>query len=130
MALPSKLKGFNLFHNGENFVGKIAEVTLPKLTRKMEDWQGGGMSGPIKVDFGNEGIQMEWTAGGFLKSVLQQYRSDAPCRHRPARFFALVRSSHQRRQPFGCSPSHECDRAQSPPIQRRRYRSVAADLRR
>ncbi|MCL4627698.1 hypothetical protein [Burkholderia multivorans] len=26
MALPSKLKGFNLFHNGENFVGKIAEV--------------------------------------------------------------------------------------------------------
>ncbi|KAG0188575.1 hypothetical protein DFQ28_004620 [Apophysomyces sp. BC1034] len=73
MALPSKLKGFNLFQNGENFVGKVAEITLPKLTRKMEDWQGGGMSGPIKVDFGNEGIQMEWTAGGFMKSVLQQY---------------------------------------------------------
>ncbi|PAJ87923.1 phage major tail tube protein [Burkholderia ubonensis] len=73
MALPSKLKGFNLFHNGENFVGKVTEITLPKLTRKMEDFQGGGMSGPIKVDFGNEGIQMEWTAGGFMKSVLQQY---------------------------------------------------------
>ncbi|UVS95931.1 phage major tail tube protein [Burkholderia glumae] len=73
MALPRKLKGFNLFQNGENFVGQIAEVTLPKLTRKMEDWQGGGMGGPIKVDFGNEGIQMEWTAGGFMKSVLLQY---------------------------------------------------------
>ncbi|CAG9246122.1 Major tail tube protein [Burkholderia diffusa] len=73
MALPRKLKGFNLFQNGENFVGQVAEVTLPKLTRKMEDWQGGGMGGPIKVDFGNEGIQMEWTAGGFMKSVLQQY---------------------------------------------------------
>jgi len=73
MGMPSKLKGFNLFQNGENFVGQIAEVTLPKLTRKMEDWQGGGMSGPIKVDFGNEGIQMEWTAGGFMKSVLKQY---------------------------------------------------------
>lgn len=73
MALPSKLKGFNLFHNGENFAGKIAEVTLPKLTRKMEDYQGGGMSGPVKVDFGQEGIQIEWTGGGFLKSVLQQY---------------------------------------------------------
>lgn len=73
MALPSKLKGFNLFHNGENFAGKIAEVTLPKLTRKMEDYQGGGMSGPVKVDFGQEGIQMEWTGGGFLKPVLQQY---------------------------------------------------------
>lgn len=73
MALPSKLKAFNLFQNGENFVGKIAEITLPKLTRKMEDYQGGGMGGPIKIDFGQEAIQMEWTAGGFLKSVLQQY---------------------------------------------------------
>ncbi|MFP6562386.1 phage major tail tube protein [Paraburkholderia sp. B3] len=73
MALPSKLKGFNLFHNGENFAGKVAEVALPKLTRKMEAYQGGGMSGPIKIDFGQEGIQMEWTAAGFLKSVLQSY---------------------------------------------------------
>ncbi|KVO87189.1 phage tail protein [Burkholderia ubonensis] len=73
MGMPRKLKGFNLFQNGENFVGQVTEITLPKLTRKMEDYQGGGMSGPIKVDFGNEGIQMEWTAGGFMKSVLQQY---------------------------------------------------------
>ncbi|KWC13806.1 phage major tail tube protein [Burkholderia ubonensis] len=73
MGMPRKLKGFNLFQNGENFVGQVNEITLPKLTRKMEDYQGGGMSGPIKVDFGNEGIQMEWTAGGFMKSVLQQY---------------------------------------------------------
>lgn len=73
MGMPSKLKGFMLFHNGENFAGQIGEVTLPKLTRKMEDWQGGGMSGPIKIDFGNEGIQMEWTAGGFMKSVLKMY---------------------------------------------------------
>jgi len=73
MGMPSKLKGFNLFQNGENFVGKVAEVTLPKLTRKMEDYQGGGMSGPIKIDFGQEGIQLEWTCGGLMKSVLQQY---------------------------------------------------------
>ncbi|MDR5883619.1 phage major tail tube protein [Caballeronia sp. LZ032] len=73
MGMPRKLKGFNLFHNGENFVGQVAEITLPKLTRKMEDWQGGGMSGPIKVDFGQEGVQMEWTAGGIMKSVLSQY---------------------------------------------------------
>ncbi|WP_321815695.1 MULTISPECIES: phage major tail tube protein [unclassified Paraburkholderia] len=73
MALPSKLKAFNLFHNGENFVGKVPEVTLPKLTRKTEDYQGGGMSGPIKIDFGQEAIQLEWTAGGLVKSVLTQY---------------------------------------------------------
>ncbi|WP_322029107.1 phage major tail tube protein [Paraburkholderia sp. J76] len=73
MALPSKLKGFNLFHNGENFAGKVPEITLPKLTRKMEDYQAGGMSGPVKVDFGQEAIQMEWTCGGLVKSVLTQY---------------------------------------------------------
>ncbi|GAB5098716.1 phage major tail tube protein [Caballeronia sp. HLA56] len=73
MALPRKLKGFNLFHNGESFLGQVAEVTLPKLTRKMEDYQGGGMSGPIKIDFGQEGIQIEWTCGGFMRPVLAQY---------------------------------------------------------
>ncbi|MBY8604083.1 MAG: phage major tail tube protein [Burkholderia sp.] len=73
MGMPRKLKGFNLFQNGENFVGQVVEVTLPKLTRKMEDYQGGGMSGPIKIDFGQEGIQLEWTCGGFMRSVLGQY---------------------------------------------------------
>ncbi|MEQ2105058.1 phage major tail tube protein [Burkholderia cenocepacia] len=73
MGMPRKLKGFNLFQNGENFVGQVVEVTLPKLTRKMEDYQGGGMSGPIKVDFGQEGIQLEWTCGGFMRSVLGQH---------------------------------------------------------
>ena len=38
----------------------------------MEDYCG-GMSGPIKVDFGQEGIQLEWTCGGFMRSVLGQY---------------------------------------------------------
>ncbi|MFM0075277.1 phage major tail tube protein [Paraburkholderia sediminicola] len=73
MGMPRKLKGFNLFHNGNNFRGQVAEITLPKLTRKMEDYQGGGMSGPIKIDFGQEAIQMEWTCGGFMSEVLKQY---------------------------------------------------------
>ncbi|WP_186113270.1 phage major tail tube protein [Burkholderia gladioli] len=73
MGMPRKLKNFNLFHNGELFAGQVAELTLPKLTRSTEDWRGGGMSGPIKIDFGHEAIQLEWTAGGFMKSVLQQY---------------------------------------------------------
>ncbi|MET3234346.1 UNVERIFIED_ORG: P2 family phage contractile tail tube protein [Burkholderia sp. 1263] len=73
MALPKKLKNFNLFQNGESFVGQIAEVTLPKLTRKMEAYRGGGMNGPIDIDQGQEGISFEWTAAGFMQSVLAQY---------------------------------------------------------
>ncbi|MDR6469545.1 P2 family phage contractile tail tube protein [Paraburkholderia graminis] len=73
MALPKKLKNFNLFQNGENFAGQIAEVTPPKLTRKMEAYRGGGMNGPIDIDQGQEGIVLEWTAGGFMRSVCAQY---------------------------------------------------------
>jgi P2 family phage contractile tail tube protein len=73
MALPKKLKAFNLFNNGENYVGQVAEVTPPKLTRKTEAYRGGGMNGPIDLDFGQEAIVLEWTCGGLMKSVLQQY---------------------------------------------------------
>ncbi|MCW0033802.1 phage major tail tube protein, partial [Burkholderia pseudomallei] len=40
MGMPRKLKGFNVFHNGANFVGEVEELNLPKLKRKMEAWQG------------------------------------------------------------------------------------------
>jgi P2 family phage contractile tail tube protein len=73
MALAKKLKAFNLFHNGENFVGQVAEVTPPKLTRKTEDYRGGGMNGPIAIDFGQEKITLEWTCGGIMRPVLEQW---------------------------------------------------------
>lgn len=73
MALPAKLKHFMLFIDGEKYAGEIVEFVLPKLTRKMEEHRAGGMSGPVMVDFGQEAIECEWTAGGFLKAVLTQY---------------------------------------------------------
>lgn len=73
MSLPRKLKHFMLFNNGNRYQGDVPEVTLPKLTRKMEDYQAGGMSGPIKIDFGQEGITLEWTAGGLMIDVLKQW---------------------------------------------------------
>jgi hypothetical protein len=73
MALPKKLKAFNLFNNGESYIGQVAEVTPPKLTRKMEPYRGGGMNGPVDIDMGQEAIVLEWTCGGLMRSVLQQY---------------------------------------------------------
>lgn len=73
MGMFCKFKGFNLFQNGENFVGQVVEVMLLKFMCKMEDYQGGGMSGLIKVDFGQEGIQFEWICGGFMCFVFGQY---------------------------------------------------------
>lgn len=75
MALPKKLKNMNLFNDGVSYVGQCKNVTLPKLGRKLEAWRGGGMDGPVKVDLGHsdDGIQMEWTLGGWDLTALRQY---------------------------------------------------------
>ena len=73
MGLPRKLKNFNLFQNGVSFMGMVPEVTLPKLSRKMEEYRAGGMTGPVSVDFGNEALSLEWSAGGLIGEALKQY---------------------------------------------------------
>jgi len=47
--IPRKLKAFSLFVEGRGYAGKVAELTLPKLTRKMEEWRAGGPSTSIWV---------------------------------------------------------------------------------
>lgn len=73
MALPRKLKNLNLFGDGESYLGQVVEVKLPTLTRAMEDYRGGGMSGPVKIDNGQEAIEIESKFGGLMRSVLRQY---------------------------------------------------------
>lgn len=73
MALPKKIKNFALFVDGESYVGEVTEVTLPKLTRQTEDFRAGGMSGPIKSDMGMEGLELQWKAAGFIRSLLAQW---------------------------------------------------------
>lgn len=73
MALPRKLKQFMVFHNGLSYLGEAEEVTLPKLKRKMEAYQGAGMLGPVKLDYGMDALEMEWKAGGFLATALSQF---------------------------------------------------------
>lgn len=75
MALPKKLKHMNLFNDGNSYVGVSKTVTLPTLSRKMEAWRAAGMDGPVKVDMGHsdDGIQLEWTLGGWDLTVLRQF---------------------------------------------------------
>lgn len=75
MALPLKLKNMNLFNDGDSYQGQCSTVTLPKLTRKLEAWRGGGMDGSVKVDLGmgDDGIQLEWTVGGYDLIAVRQY---------------------------------------------------------
>lgn len=73
MALPRKLKNLNLFNDGNNYLGQVESVTLPKLSRKMEEWRGGGMDGPVQADMGQEALELAWTAGGILDTAIAQY---------------------------------------------------------
>jgi P2 family phage contractile tail tube protein len=73
MGMPSKLKLFNLFLDSTSFIGEVPEVTLPKLSRKMEEYRAGSMTGPVSVDLGNEAISLEWTAGGLIVEALKKY---------------------------------------------------------
>jgi P2 family phage contractile tail tube protein len=73
MGLPKKLKNFDVFQNGESWIGQVNSVTLPKLTRKIEEWRGAGMAGDIGIDVGQEKLELALSAGGMLRSALRTY---------------------------------------------------------
>lgn len=73
MALPSVLKNFNLFNDARSYMGIAEDIKLPKLSRKLEEFRGGGMNGPVGIDVGQEKLEIEFTCGGFMEQVFQQY---------------------------------------------------------
>lgn len=73
MALPRKLKNLMLFNDGLAYIGEVMSVTLPKLARKLEEYRGGGMDSPVKIDMGGEAMDLEWVCGGPMRDVLEQY---------------------------------------------------------
>jgi hypothetical protein len=75
MALPRKLKNFNLFNDANSYLGQVPEFTLPKLTRQMESYRAGGMNGPVKIDLGQGELEAEMTLGGIVRQVFEQYAS-------------------------------------------------------
>lgn len=75
MALPRILKDFNLFGDGHNWQGQIPSLTLPELSRRMVEYDGGGMDGPVEVDLGQELIVFEWNPGGLLPEIFDSYGS-------------------------------------------------------
>lgn len=70
MGLASKLKNMNLFDDGASYLGIAAEVTLPKLSRKMEGFRAAGMDGELDIDMGQEKIELEFTLGGIVASAI------------------------------------------------------------
>lgn len=69
MALPRKLKNFAAFVDGTNYMGEVPEVTLPTLTRKLEEYRGGGMNGAIDLDMGQEKMEAEFKTAGWVSGL-------------------------------------------------------------
>ncbi|EKG2069725.1 phage major tail tube protein [Citrobacter sp. RHB20-C16] len=78
MAIPAKLRLFTCFVNSVNNIGKVTSVTLPKLTRKTDDYQGGGMIGSVGVDLGLDSGALDATmvVGGLVQDLLLEYGGD------------------------------------------------------
>lgn len=78
MAIPPKLRLFTCFVNSVNNIGKVTSVTLPKLTRKTDDYQGGGMIGSVAVDLGLDSGALDATMviGGLVQDLLLEYGGD------------------------------------------------------
>ncbi|APS34608.1 phage major tail tube protein [Serratia marcescens] len=78
MAIPKKLRLFTLYVDGTNHIGKIPSVTLPKVTRKTEDYQGGGMQGAVAVDLGLDGgaLDASMVVGGVVEELILKYGGD------------------------------------------------------
>lgn len=74
MGIPRTLKNLMLFHNGVAYMGEVPSVTLPKLTRKLEAWRGGGMDSPVKLDMGGgDDLDLEFTSGGPLRAAIRAF---------------------------------------------------------
>ncbi|MBS9432199.1 phage major tail tube protein [Photorhabdus hainanensis] len=75
MALPRKLKYLNLFNDGNNYIGVVEEMTLPKLSRKLEAYRGGGMNGTASVDLGLDdgALDAEFSLGGVESQLYRQW---------------------------------------------------------
>lgn len=68
--LPRILKNFNLFVDGNSYIGKADEVVLPKLALKTEEYRAGGLDTPVEIEMGTEKLNMEFSLSEFNPDTL------------------------------------------------------------
>lgn len=68
--LPKIVKNFSGFVDGRALHGLIDEIALPKLSRKMDEYQGGGMLGSVSIDLGMDKMQLELTLAEYQLDLL------------------------------------------------------------
>ncbi|MCH7306600.1 phage major tail tube protein [Acinetobacter sp. NIPH 1852] len=74
--LPRTLKNFNVFVNTHSWAGVAESITIPKITKKTDDYRGAGMIGDVALAMGYEKLESEVTYAGF---DIKQYRQLGVC---------------------------------------------------
>lgn len=74
--LPRTLKNFNVFVDTHSWAGVAESVTIPKITKKTEDFRGAGMIGDVSLPMGYEKLEGEVVYAGF---DVKQYRQLGVC---------------------------------------------------
>lgn len=71
--IPQVLRNMALFADGVSFAGDVPTLTLPKLSQKNEDYQGGGMAAPIEIAMGLEKLEAAFTTNGVRRESLKLF---------------------------------------------------------
>ena len=74
--LPRTLNNFNVFVDTHSWAGVAESVTIPKITKKTEDFRGAGMIGDVALSMGYEKLEGEVVYAGF---DVKQYRQLGVC---------------------------------------------------
>ncbi|VVT07309.1 phage major tail tube protein [Erythrobacter sp. EC-HK427] len=73
MGIPKKLKNLNAHVDGRGYLGEVAEFEEPSLAIATEDYRGGGMVGPIKIDMGLEAMEAKLKMGGHVAALIRKF---------------------------------------------------------
>lgn len=68
--IPRILTDFSMIIDGRPKHGLVETITLPALERAMDDYEAGGMGGPVSLDMGHAALSLEFTLAQFDSDVL------------------------------------------------------------
>ena len=71
--LPRILKGFALYVDGENFIGRCETVKLPDLNLKTEAYRAGGMDAEVDQDMGMEKLDVQFTLAEYSPAIIKKF---------------------------------------------------------
>ncbi len=71
--IPKILKNFNLFVDGNGYAGVVEELTVPKLSVKMDDHYAGGMDAPIALEMGMEKLECDFTLCEYDPAIINLF---------------------------------------------------------